>query len=207
MEPHGIKIADILKIDNSFVTLLARFKNEFNNNKYGIVYMHPGDKKPIQLFTPEFAYMYKTLVSNFHVGFTTGAIVGLARERTPADAWRSDTLVRSLRDKNSIYQGILRIINEEDGIPVFMRSTSVVGNIAPALGYLHRGNPLEIQKALDRYNFIQKSIVDKIEEGKPRQTKKDILIGADLVGDGLKSDNRARSISRALDSLTLSPEL
>jgi len=203
MRSHGIKIADILKIENSFITLLARFKHDLN--RYGIVYMHPGDKKPIQLFSPEFALRYKTLVSDFRVGFTTGAIVGLARERTPADIWRSDTIERNLEDKNSLYRGILRIIDEEDGIPVFMNSTRAIGNIAPALAYMHRGNPLEIQRALDRYNFIQKSIVSKIQEGKPPQAN-DMLITADLVGDGLKSANRANSISRALDALTLSSE-
>jgi hypothetical protein len=141
------------------------------------------------------------LVSNFHAGFTTGAIVGLARERIPSDAWRhSDTIERSLEDKNSIHQGILRIINEEDGIPVFMNSTQVIGNIAPALAYLHRGTPLEIQQALDRCNFIQKSIVAKILEGKPRPPQ-DVLVNASLVGDGLKSDNRAQSLLRALNAL------
>ena len=203
MEPHTITIADILRIDNSFITLLARFKNDLN--KYGIIYMHPGGKKPIQLFNPEFAFLYKNLVSDFQVGFTTGAIVGLARERTPADVWRSDTIERSLQDKNSIYRGILRIIDEEDGIPVFMQSTRAIGNIAPALAYFHRGNPLEIQKVLDQYNVIQKSIVAKIQEGKPRQPK-DVVIAADLVGDCLKSDNRANSIRRALDALTLSSD-
>lgn len=203
MEPQGIKIRDIVKVDNSFITLLARFKSDLN--QYGIVYKHPGDKKPIRLFSPEFAWLYKTLVSDFHVGFTTGAIVGLARERTPADVWRSDTIERNLGDKNSLYRGILRIINEEDGLPVFINSTRTIGNIAPALAYLHRGNPLEIQQALDRYNFIQKSIVAKIQEGKP-QPADNRLITADLIGDGLKSANRANSISRALDALTLSPE-
>lgn len=201
MEPQGIKIADILKIENSFITLLARFKSDLN--KLGIVYLHPGDKKPMQLFSPEFAALYTTLVSDFHVGFTTGAIVGLARESTPADAWKSDTIERNFQDKNSLHQGILRIINEEDGIPVFMHRTCAIGNIAPALGYLFRGNHQEVQKALDRYNCIQKSIVAKILEGKPSQPS-DLLINASMVGDGLKSDRRASAISKALDSLTLS---
>jgi hypothetical protein len=204
MGPRELKIADILKVENSFITLLARHKSDVN--KYGIVYRYPGEEKSVQLFSPEFAFLYKRLVSDFQVGFTTGAIVGLARERTPADVWRSDTIERSIKDKNSIYRGILRIIDEEDGIPVFMHSTCTIGNIAPALAYFQRGNPLEIQRALDRYNVIQKSIVAKILAGKPRKPK-EVLVAADLVGDGLKSDSRARAISRALDALNFSPKL
>lgn len=202
MESARIKISDILNIENSYITLLARFRNGVN--AYGIVYMPPGSNKPVQLFSSEFAFLYTTLVADFRIGFTTGAIVGLARERTPADLWRSDTLERGVRDQNSIYRGILRIIDEEDGIPVFIPSISIVGNIAPALAYFHRGNPLEIQRTLDRYNSIQKSIVAKIVEGKPRPSG-DVPRPFDLTGESLKTINRTKSIARALDALTPSP--
>lgn len=202
MKPQGIKIPDIIRIENSFTTLLVQAKAD--PSKYGIVYMYPGGHKFVQLFNSEFAFGYKKLISDFRIGFTTGAIVGLARARTPADAWQSDTIERSLKDKNSIHQGILRIIKEEDGIPVFIKSTSIIGNIAPALGYLNGGNPLEIKQALERYNYIQKSIVSKIEEGKPRQHKNVLITAHNAAGDGFKSDSRADAISRALDSMTIS---
>jgi hypothetical protein len=201
MKQPGIKISDILNIENSLITLLAQ--SRVDANRYGIVYMHPSDRKPLLLFSHDFAGQYKSLVSDFHIGFTTGAIVGRARERIPSDAWRqSDTIERNLQDKNSIHQGILRIINEEDGIPVFMNSTQAIGNIAPALAYFQRGTPLEIQQVLDRCNDIQKSIVARILAGKPTPPQ-EAPVTASLVGDGLKSDNRAQSLQRALNSLTL----
>lgn len=194
-----MKISDIVNIENSFITLLARYKGRADAHL--IVYKDPVKNMPIQLFSDEFAYMFKMLVSDFRIGFATGAIVGLARERTPADIWRSDTIERSMQDKNSMYQGILRIVTEEDGIPVFVQATSTVGNIAPALGYLHRGNPLAIHKALERYNLIQKSIVARILEGKPEYVHQDTLIAAPSVGDGFKAENRLNSIRKKMDSL------
>lgn len=200
MQPQGIKIRDILTIESSCITLLARFRGD--EHRYGIVYMPPGTTKPVQVFPSTFASLFHTLVSDFEIGFTTGAIVGLARERNPADAWRSDTIERSIQDKNSIYRGILRIVNEEDGIPVFMQATKAIGNIAPALAYFHRGNSLEIQQTLDRYNGIQKSIVSKVQERKPRMTGNDTLIGSRLGNDGFKLDNRASAINRALGGVS-----
>ncbi|MDR2551017.1 MAG: hypothetical protein LBD10_12545 [Desulfobulbus sp.] len=193
MESTKIRIADILQLDNSFITLFARLGK--NSNRYGIVYMPPGSTRPMQLFSSEFAFHYKNLASDFQAGFTAGAIVGLARERTPADKWRSDTLERSMQDKNSIYRGILRIIVEEDGIPVFMNSTSIIGNIAPALAYFHRGNPVKIQQSLDRYNDIQKSIVAQITAGRP--------LAPELRSESRKTINRVRSINKAFDTLRL----
>ncbi|WP_310599211.1 hypothetical protein [Desulfobulbus sp.] len=193
MESTKIRIADILQLDNSFITLFARLGKDLN--RYGIVYMHPGDTRAVQLFSSEFAFHYKMLASDFRAGFTAGAIVGLARERTPADKWSSDTLERSMQDKNSIYRGILRIIVEEDGIPVFMNSTSIIGNVAPALAYFHRGNPVKIHQALNRYNNIQKSIVSQISAGKP--------LAPDLRSESRKTINRVKSINRAFDALRL----
>jgi hypothetical protein len=202
MERIGVKISDIQKIENSLITLLVQDRKDAN--KYGIVYINPSDKKPVQLFSSEFASRFKALVTNFHEGFATGAIVGIARERTPADAWHSDTIERSIIDKNSIYRGILRIINEDDGLPVFIKSTSTVGNIMPALEYLHKGNPLEVKKALDHYSFIQKSIVSRITAGKPQIPQESLFIG-DQVGDGVKSEMRAKAFNKALESLQYSP--
>lgn len=204
MQPQGIKIREILRIESSCITLLARFRGD--EHRYGIVYMPPGETKPVQLFSSDFANHFHALVSDFQIGFTTGAIVGLARERNPADAWRSDTIERSIQDKNSIYRGILRIINEEDGIPVFMQATKAIGNIAPALAYFHRGTPLEIQQALDRYNSIQKSIVTKVQEGMPQLVGNDTLISSRLGKEGFKSDNRASAIGRALGGMTCSTQ-
>jgi hypothetical protein len=82
-----------------------------------------------------------------------------------------------------------------------MQTTKAIGNIAPALAYFHRGNSLEIQQALDRYNGIQKSIVSKIQEGKQLLTGNDPLIGSRFGKDGFKLDNRASAISRALGGM------
>ena len=201
MLPQRMKIRDILSIDNSYTTLLGRVRG--CKQRYAIVYKPPGEEKLVQLVSSAFAFHFHDLVSNFQIGFATGAIVGLVRERNPADGWQSDTIERGVQDKNSIYRGILRIIDEEDGIPIFMQSTKSIGNIAPALAYLHRGNPLEIQKVLNRFNTIQKSIVAKIQEGKPQQTCNDTQIGFGLVGDCLKADKRARAINRALEKLNI----
>ncbi len=128
-----LTISDIRNIKNSYISILARFKNDIS--KHVIVYNDHVDEKIIQLFDNDFANLYKQLILDFELGFTIGAIVGIARERTPADKWHSDTIERSMQDKNSMHQGILRIINKEDGIPVYIQSTQTIGNIAPALAY------------------------------------------------------------------------
>lgn len=203
MDNKLLKISDINKIENSYIAILAKFKNEIS--KYGIIYNDPVEKKVIQLFNNRFAELYRQLILDFNFGFTIGAIVGLARERTPADKWHSDTLERSIQDKNSLHQGILRIINKEDGIPVFITSIQSVGNIAPALGYLHRGNPVEIRKALNKYNLVQANIIAKILEGKPSNDS-DSLVTSYSAGEGYKSANRQNSINRVLENLTLSKD-
>lgn len=203
MDKTLLKISDITNIENSYIAILAKFNNDIS--KYGIIYNDPVEKKRIQLFNSTFATLYKQLVANFHFGFTIGAIVGLARERTPADQWQSDTIERSLHDKNSIHQGILRIITKEDGIPVFINSTRSVGNIAPALAYLHKGNPVEIRKALNKYNLVQANMMAKILEGKPACTNEN-LIASYSAGEGYKSAHRHKTISKVLDNLTLSED-
>ena len=162
--------------------------------------------KIIKIFNSAFASLYKDITSNFKLGFSIGAIVGLLRERTPEDKWRSDTIERSSYDKNSIYEGILRIINKEDGIPVFINSSQTIGNVAPALAYLHSSrNSVQIHKTLNVYNFVQKNIIEKILKGKPQQDD-DNIIGSYCAGDGFKSENRKRSISGAMDKINLSNE-
>lgn len=205
MDDKLLKISSISKIENSYITILAKYKNDIS--KYGIVYTDPVENKLIQLFNDKFAFLYKNLVSDFTLGLTVGAIVGLARERTPADQWYSDTIERSYEDKNSMHQGILRIINKEDGIPVFIKSTQVIGNIAPALAYFFRGNPVEVRQALTRYNLIQKTIMAKILEGKPPiQYEPPMnygrLAASYCPGDGYKATNRQSAISAALNNLT-----
>ena len=195
-----LTISDIRNIKNSYISILARFKNDIS--KHVIVYNDHIDEKLIQLYDNDFANLYTQLILDFELGFTIGAIVGIARERTPADKWHSDTIERSMQDKNSMHQGILRIINKEDGIPVYIPSTQTIGNIAPALAYHQRGNPIEIRKALNKYNFVQKQIMAKILEGKPSEP-----IGWSTrmysAGEGFKSENRLISINRALEkSLT-----
>jgi len=121
MDTKLLKISDLVEINNSLITILAKYRSD--SSKFGIIYRDPESLKLIQLFSNEFALAFKKLVADFEVGLTTGAIVGMARTRTPADKWFSDTIERSMHDKNSIHQGILRIINQEDGIPVFIQST------------------------------------------------------------------------------------
>ena len=203
MENTLLKISDITNIENSYIAILAKFNNDIS--KYGIIYNDPIEKKRIQLFNSTFAALYKQLIANFHFGFTIGAIVGLARERTPADHWQSDTIERSLHDKNSLHQGILRIITKEDGIPVFINSTRSVGNIAPALAYLQKGNPVEIRKALNKYNLVQANMMAKILEGKPDSINGN-LIASYSAGEGYKSASRHKTISSVLDNLTLSKD-
>jgi len=194
-----LTISDIQNVGNSYISILARYKKEKSKNL--IVYNDPVENKIIQLYDIDFANLYKQLVFNFNIGFTIGAIVGIVRERTPADEWHSDTIERSMYDKNSMHQGILRIINKEDGIPVFIASTQTIGNIAPALAYLQKGNPVEIRKALNKYNLVQKNIMAKILEGKPSQNLEK-LVATYSAGEGFKSESRLSSISRALEKLT-----
>jgi|GEM_PF-1637099 len=200
MDTKLLKISDLVEINNSLITILAKYRSD--SSKFGIIYRDPESLKLIQLFSNEFALAFKKLVADFEVGLTTGAIVGMARTRTPADKWFSDTIERSMHDKNSIHQGILRIINQEDGIPVFIQSTSTVGNVSPALAYLYRGNPVEIKKNLDRYKLIQKNILLKILEGKPSGPHPSP--GATYcAGEGFKAESRYNAISRRLEGLTL----
>lgn len=200
MNSKLLKISDLVEINNSLITVLAKYRSD--SSRFGIIYRDPESLKLVQLFSNEFALAFKRLVTNFEVGLTTGAIVGMARTRTPADKWLSDTIERSMHDKNSIHQGILRIINQEDGIPVFIQSTSTVGNVSPALAYLHRGNPVEIKKNLDRYKLIQKNILMKILEGKPLGPHSR-LDAAYCSGEGFKAENRHDVITRRLEGLTL----
>jgi len=160
-----IKILDISSIDNSYMPFLVRLKSDIN--RYAIVYHDHTINKLIQLYDSYFSNIYKQLAFDFNAGVTIGAIVGLAKERTPDEKWHSDTIARSDFDKNSIHQGILRIIKQEDGIPVFIAQTKIVGNIAPALAYCLKGNHVDICNALNKHNFVQKNIVAKILEGKP----------------------------------------
>lgn len=200
MNPKLLKISDLVEVDNSLITILAKYRSD--SSRFGIIYRDPESLKLIQLFSSEFALAYKRLVANFEAGLATGAIVGMARTRTPADKWFSDTIERSMQDKNSIHQGILRIINQEDGIPVFIQSTSTVGNISPALAYLRRGNPVEIRKNLDRYKLIQKNILLKILEGKPLGPHP-ALDATCCASEGFMAESRNTVISRRLEGLTL----
>jgi len=201
MNPKKIQISDLANLENSLITILARYKNE--RNRFGIVYRDPESAQLIQLFSDAFALAFKALVADQSVGRVTGAIVGKARTRTPADHWNSDTIERSIHDKNSIYRGITRIISKEDGIPVFIGSTSTVGNLSPALGYFLRGNPIKIRRHLDQHNLIQKNILWKIEEGRPLDSL-DHLATCYCAGEGFKSDNRLDTIRRRMDKLTFS---
>ena len=188
---------------NSYITILAKLKNETNG--YGIVFHDPIQNKIIQLLDKNFAFLYKQIVSDFALGFATGSIVGLARERTPADQWHSDTIERNVHDKNSLHQGILRIVDKEDGIPVYINSIKIVGNISPALAYSLKGNPTEIQTILNKYKLIQKHIMGKISEGKP-EVNPEALLRTYCAGEGFKSESRLHSINRALSNLTASTD-
>jgi hypothetical protein len=137
---------------------------------------------------------------------TTGAIVGLARERTPADFWHSDTLERNLTDKNSLHQGIRRIIEQEDGIPVFINSINIIGNISPALAYCLKGNPTEIQRILNKYHRIQKQIINEITKGRPMPSERPV-VSVYSTGEGYKTENRLHALRTRLDSLTTSSSL
>ena len=198
MNQRLVKIGDILNIYNSYVTLFAQLQKDSGN--YSIVFHDPVEKKIIQLFDHQFATLYKEIVTDFTLGMTTGSIVGLARERTPADIWQSDTLERNMQDKNSLHQGIRRIVEQEDGIPVFVNSIQVIGNIAPALAYCLRGNSIQIQGVLQKYAVIQRQILREISKGKP-QPKHNELIRSYSAGEGYKSENRLRSIQARLDAL------
>lgn len=201
MKPKKIQITDLANLDNSLITILARFKND--PNRFGIFYRDSESTKLIQLLSDEFAQAFKALVSDQGAGRATGAIVGKARARISTDLWNSDTIERSTHDKNSIYRGIVRIIDKEDGIPVFIRSTSTIGNIAPALGYFLKGNPTKIRTHLAKHILVQKNILWKIEEGKP-QDRLDHLSACYCAGEGFKSDNRLDTIRRRMDKLTYS---
>ena len=195
MKNTPVTISIIKNIENSYISILAMHRND--KEKHTIVYWDPVEGKIIKLFDSDFGNLYHELVFNFNIGYTVGAIVGLARDRTPKDEWHSDTIERSYFDKNSIHQGILRIINKEDGIPVFVISTKIVGNIGPALAYYQKGNPVEIRKNLNKYNLVQRSIVAKILEGKPPINK----FASYCAGDGYKAANRQHSINMALENL------
>lgn len=193
-----VKIGDILNIYNSYVTLFAQLKKDSEN--YSIVFHDPVQKRIIQLFDHQFATLYREIVTDFTLGMTTGSIVGLARERTPADIWQSDTLERNMQDKNSLHQGIRRIVEQEDGIPVFVNSIHIIGNIAPALAYCLRGNSTQIHKILQKYTVIQRQILREISKGKP-QPHHNELLRSYSAGEGYKSENRLRSIQARLDAL------
>mgnify|MGYP000872174955 FL=1 len=203
MNSNLVKINDIVNIYNSYITMFVRLKNEANG--YGIVFHDPTQNKIIQLLDKNFAFLFRQIVSDFTIGSTTGSIVGLARERTPADKWHSDTIERSAHDKNSLHQGILRIVDKEDGIPVYINSIKIVGNISPALAYCLRGSSTEIQAILSRYSLIQKHIMEKVSEGKP-EINPESLISTYCAGEGFKSESRLSSISRALNDLSVSKE-
>lgn len=204
MNPDLVKIRDIVNIHNSYITLFARLKQ--TSGGYGIVFRDPVEKRVIQLFDSVFAGIFKEIVTDFTLGMTTGAIVGLARERTPADLWHSDTIERNLADKNSLHQGIRRIIEQEDGIPVFIKSINIIGNISPALAYCLKGNPTEIQQILHRYHLIQKHIINEITKGKPVPDKRQ-AVTVYSAGEGYKSENRLHALRARLDALTISPSL
>nr|WP_321468433.1 hypothetical protein [uncultured Desulfobulbus sp.] len=203
MNPGLVKINDIVNIYNSYITLLAQLKRDTGN--FGIVFHDPQEKRIVQLFDSSFAQVFREIVTDFNVGMTTGSIVGLARERTPADIWFSDTIERTFNDKNSLHQGIRRIVEQEDGIPVFVNSVKVIGNISPALAYALKGNPIEIQQLLQKYNRIQKLILNEIGKGKPLLNQA-TAIKSYSAGEGYKSENRLHTIRSRLDALTLSPK-
>nr|WP_320012957.1 hypothetical protein [uncultured Desulfobulbus sp.] len=195
-----VKINDIINVYNSYITLLAQLKKDSGN--LAIVFHDPGQKRIVQLLDGHFAQNFREIVSNFSLGMTTGSIVGLARERTPADIWHSDTIERNYADKNSLHQGIRRIVEKEDGIPVFVHSIKIVGNISPALAYTLKGSPIEIRQMLQRYNSIQKQILEQISKGRPEVTgtRQEKSYSA---GEGYKSENRLHSIRNRLDALTV----
>ena len=198
MTPCLVKINDILNIYNSYITLLAQLKK--NSGNFGIVFHDPKEKRIVQLFDSSFAQVFREIVTDFPLGMTTGSIVGLARERTPADIWHSDTIERNIADKNSLHQGIRRIVEKEDGIPVYVNSIKIIGNISPALAYALRGNPTEIRQLLQQYNRIQKSILNEIGKGKPEQRIASARKSYS-AGEGYKSENRLLSIQARLDAL------
>lgn len=204
MNQGVVKIGDILNVYNSYITLFAQLKKD--SGHYGIVFHDPVEKRIVQLFDHQFAALFWEIISDFSVGMTTGSIVGLARERTPADIWHSDTLERNLQDKNSLHQGIRRIVEQEDGIPVFVNSIHIIGNLAPALAYGLKGNATHIQGILQQYAVIQRHILREISKGKPPPVYNE-LIRSYSAGEGYKSENRLRSIRARLDALTETKEL
>lgn len=204
MNQGPVKINDILNIHNSYTTLFAQLKQD--PGAYGIVYHDPVEKRILQLFDSAFAQVFREIVTDFTVGMTTGSIVGLARERTPADLWHSDTLERSFADKNSLHQGIRRIIEQEDGIPVYVNSIKIIGNISPALAYCLKGNPTEIQRLLQKYHTIQKHIMKEIGKGRPQHAPA-TAVKSYSAGEGYKSENRLHTIRARLDALTISPTM
>ncbi|MDD2463781.1 MAG: hypothetical protein PHI97_07255 [Desulfobulbus sp.] len=203
MKQNLVKINDIINIYNSYITLLAQFKRD--SGSYGIVFHDPSKNRIVQLFDSTFAQVFRETITNFPLGMTTGSIVGLARERTPADIWHSDTIERNISDKNSLHQGIRRIVEKEDGIPVYINSIKVIGNISPALAYALKGNPTEIHQLLQKYNQIQRHILKEISKGKPQQHATTTLKSYS-AGEGYKSENRLHTLRARLGALTISPE-
>ncbi len=203
MNPSLVTINDIVNIHNSYTTLFAKLNR--NPGNFGIVFHDPAEKRVVQLFDSSFAGIFREVITDFPLGMATGSIVGLARERTPADLWHSDTIERDHNDKNSLHQGIRRIVEQEDGIPVYMNSLRVIGNISPALAYSLKGNPVKIQQLLRKYNRIQKHILHEIGKGKPRHNSTAISRSYS-AGEGYKAESRLQSIRARLNALSLSPE-
>lgn len=203
MNSNLVKINDIVNIYNSYTTLFAKVKKDSGN--FGIVFHDPVEKRIVQLFDASFAGLFREVITDFPLGMATGSIVGLARQRTPADLWYSDTIERDPHDKNSLHQGILRIVEKEDGIPVYMNSIRVIGNISPALAYALKGNPVKIQQILRQYNRIQKHILHEIGKGKPRHNSTAISRSYS-AGEGYKAESRLNAIRARLDALSFSPE-
>jgi len=79
MENTHLAISDIKNIENSYISILAMHKND--KEKHTIVYWDTAEKKIIKLFDSDFGRLYHDLVFDFAIGYTVGAIVGLARER------------------------------------------------------------------------------------------------------------------------------
>jgi hypothetical protein len=168
------------RIDNTMESELA------------LVYTDRETRKLQRLYGRSFAETLRECIYDVRFGKVAGVLVGMARAKFPNEQWSGHTIQRLDHSTNSIYRGILRIIQENDGIPVVVAGRDgLVADGIPAIAYLlGRKNPVRIQQEIKRHQKLQKAIEEMLLEGKPGPAaiSEEIVSGA----QGLSEKQEAR---------------
>ncbi len=166
-EPAYRYFSEFFQTTTPIVPMLGYATSKRQSTKeLGIFYYSHKQHVTKQMFNAPFAQLILKNLTEFEIGKQNGIIAGIVRPSLPQqrEKWQGDTILRLDQTPYSVYNGIINIVGENDGLPVVCATNSqVIGDIVPGIKLKLQGKrPSTIYQAIKQLEFIQNKITEII---------------------------------------------